>query len=146
MLGSTNSRDFTVTSLAGAACVGADPDLFFSDDADDIAAAKGVCSGCPVTVACHTLSQQPIEFIDSVIPRAEFGVWAGEVIEPPRFRGAAVGGTPRQRMQGKRREEARSLRDDAGMNPNQIALLWGVNRSTVANLLKGDTHGYRNTG
>ncbi len=135
-----------MTSLAGASCVVVDPDLFFSDDSDDIAAAKDVCSGCPVTVACRTLSQQPIEFIDSVIPRAEFGVWAGEVIRPPSFHRAAVGGTPRQRMQSKRREEARTLRDTEGMNPNQIAVLWGVNRSTVANLLKGDTHGYRNTG
>ena len=40
--------------LSGAACVGADPDLFFPEPGDTFAErrAKAICAGCPVRTAC----------------------------------------------------------------------------------------------
>ena len=40
--------------LSGAACVGADPDLFFPEPGDTFAErrAKAICAACPVRAAC----------------------------------------------------------------------------------------------
>ena len=35
-----------------AACLGSDPDLFFSEAVDKVAAAKEICSTCPVIGPC----------------------------------------------------------------------------------------------
>ncbi|MFJ1707861.1 WhiB family transcriptional regulator [Kitasatospora sp. NPDC088346] len=50
-------------SLPGAACTGADPDLFFPDDDADnygfcVLRAKDICSGCPVRDMCLALAME----------------------------------------------------------------------------------------
>ncbi len=50
------------------ACAGADPDLFFSGQPDDIAAATAICKGCPGRLPCSV----------GAVERGEvFGVWGG---------------------------------------------------------------------
>jgi Transcription factor WhiB len=38
--------------LAGPACAGADPDLFFPFPGEDTAPAKAICGRCPVRAVC----------------------------------------------------------------------------------------------
>ncbi|TYK45463.1 WhiB family transcriptional regulator [Actinomadura decatromicini] len=45
-----------------------DPDLFFSDDPDDIEAAKNICGGCPSRLACLTYANDHELY---------HGVWGG---------------------------------------------------------------------
>lgn len=53
-------------------CHNADPDLFFSEQSEEIAAAKSLCATCPVRSQC----------LDAAISRAEpCGVWGGELFE-----------------------------------------------------------------
>jgi len=53
-------------------CHNADPDLFFSEMSEGIAAAKSLCGGCPVRSQC----------LDAAISREEpCGVWGGELFE-----------------------------------------------------------------
>ena len=40
----------------GAACLGADPDLFFPPPGDDGAEAKAICASCPVRSECYELA------------------------------------------------------------------------------------------
>ena len=49
-------------------CGEIDPDLFFSENADDVKAAKQICGTCPVAEQCreHGLDTGP-----------EFGIWGG---------------------------------------------------------------------
>jgi hypothetical protein len=58
-----------VPDLTGAACVGADPELFFSSREADIAEARALCIACPVRLRCAQWADANDE---------EFGVWAGE--------------------------------------------------------------------
>ena len=62
-------------ALVGAACKGADPDLFFGPDAEFVtgrqereAKAKAICAGCPVRDACLAYA------LDA---REAYGVWGG---------------------------------------------------------------------
>jgi len=61
-------------------CAGADPELFFPDDAEALETARGFCHGCDLRVECRALG----------LARAESGVWggvlleAGKVLEKPR--------------------------------------------------------------
>ena len=65
--------------------------LFFSEQLDDIAAAKQFCRACPVRVDC----------LDAALARREpWGVWGGELFE----RGVVV---PRKRPRGRPRKEDR---------------------------------------
>lgn len=53
-----------------AACLEMDTSVFFSDDLDDIAAAKRTCLGCPVRREC----------LDEAVSRGEqYGVWGGHL-------------------------------------------------------------------
>lgn len=53
-----------------AACRDLDTALFFSDDVDDIGAAKRVCLGCPVRRRC----------LDAAVVRGEqHGIWGGHL-------------------------------------------------------------------
>ncbi len=53
-------------------CHNSDPDLFFSELTEDIAAAKSLCGGCPVRSQC----------LDAALSRDEpCGVWGGELFE-----------------------------------------------------------------
>lgn len=58
-----------------AACVDADPNLFFADDMATVEQAKQVCATCPVREQC----------LDGALERAEpHGVWGGELFEAGR--------------------------------------------------------------
>ena len=51
-------------------CHNADAELFFSDDEEMIAAAKSLCSACPMKAAC----------LEGALSRKEpWGVWGGEL-------------------------------------------------------------------
>ena len=72
-------------ALPGAACRGADPDLFFPDrgDAAAAAAAVAICTGCPVRAACYARAVRNGE---------RSGIWGGVNLEDaPRRRAAAAG-------------------------------------------------------
>ena len=59
-------------TLPGAACAtpGITPEVFFSDELGDIAAAKRVCADCPALAEC----------LEGAIERAEpWGVWGGQL-------------------------------------------------------------------
>jgi WhiB family transcriptional regulator, redox-sensing transcriptional regulator len=56
--------------LPDAACVGADPELFFPElgDAETEARAVAICAGCPARAACYERALQN---------RERYGVWGG---------------------------------------------------------------------
>lgn len=73
----TKARGPTVADLAapvlpGGNCHGTPEllDLFFSDDADDQAAARGVCEGCPVRHDCYW---------GAIERREPWGIWGGSL-------------------------------------------------------------------
>jgi WhiB family redox-sensing transcriptional regulator len=53
----------------GAACVGADPELFFPEPWQDDAEAKAICARCPIRAQCYELARARGE---------PWGVWGGE--------------------------------------------------------------------
>ncbi len=56
--------------MLDAACRTLDTALFFSDDLDDIGAAKRACLDCPARAAC----------LDAAVDRGEqYGVWGGHL-------------------------------------------------------------------
>lgn len=66
------------TDTVGAlgACRDLGPDLFFSDDLDDVIAAKRVCLTCPVRTDC----------LDEAVARGErYGIWGGHLFEEGRI-------------------------------------------------------------
>jgi hypothetical protein len=67
----------------GAACLGANPDLFFPPEGDDGAEAKAICASCPIRSECYDLACANGE-------RA--GIWGGEDF------GAAAGAVSSQRV------------------------------------------------
>lgn len=60
--------------LPGAACLGADPGLFFPEpgDADACARAAAICAGCPVRAACYARAVRNGE---------RWGIWGGVSFE-----------------------------------------------------------------
>lgn len=63
-----------VTGYADRAlpCHTADPELFFSEDAAQIAVAKNLCGGCPVASSC----------LEGALSRSEpWGVWGGQLFD-----------------------------------------------------------------
>lgn len=62
-----------VPLIARPACESADPDLFFSDVTEDIAAAVVICQGCPGRLLC---------LAGAVERREVFGVWGGTDFNP----------------------------------------------------------------
>jgi WhiB family redox-sensing transcriptional regulator len=59
----------------------AEPDLFFSDDPGDIAAAKSACAECPSRLPC----------LRGAIERSEtYGVWGGGDFNPEHRQGAVA--------------------------------------------------------
>ncbi len=53
-----------------AACRDLSTEVFFSDDVDDIGAAKRICLACPVRTRC----------LDAAVERGEqFGIWGGHL-------------------------------------------------------------------
>jgi hypothetical protein len=52
----------------GAACAGADPELFFPSPGDEGAEAQAICRECPIRSECYTLAAQRGE---------RWGIWGG---------------------------------------------------------------------
>ena len=70
-----------------------DPELFFAEAPADVEAAKALCQGCRIRVAC----------LEGALERREpWGVWGGELL----LRGTIV---PRKRPRGRPRKEDREL-------------------------------------
>ena len=70
-----------------------DPELFFAEAPADVEAAKALCQGCRIRVAC----------LEGALERREpWGVWGGELL----LRGAIV---PRKRPRGRPRKEDAEL-------------------------------------
>jgi WhiB family transcriptional regulator, redox-sensing transcriptional regulator len=70
-----------------------DPELFFAEAPADVEAAKALCQGCRIRVAC----------LEGALERREpWGVWGGELL----LRGTVV---PRKRPRGRPRKEDREL-------------------------------------
>jgi WhiB family redox-sensing transcriptional regulator len=70
-----------------------DPELFFAEAPADVEAAKALCQGCRIRVAC----------LEGALDRREpWGVWGGELL----LRGAVV---PRKRPRGRPRKEDAEL-------------------------------------
>ena len=66
-----------------------DPELFFAESPADVEAAKALCQGCRIRVAC----------LEGALERREpWGVWGGELL----LRGTVV---PRKRPRGRPRKE-----------------------------------------
>jgi Transcription factor WhiB len=81
-------------ALPGAACLGADPDLFFpeKDDHKTVAAAKAICAGCPVRAACYARAVRNGE---------RHGIWGGVHLEnPPEQLRAVAGGSGECQREG----------------------------------------------
>lgn len=77
-----------------ARCLGMDPEIFFPDRGGSSAAARAVCTKCPVQAACRRYA---------VINREQFGIWGdtsererrklrkdGEADEPKKRKGVAA--------------------------------------------------------
>jgi WhiB family redox-sensing transcriptional regulator len=70
-----------------------DPELFFAEAPADVEAAKALCQGCRIRVAC----------LEGALDRREpWGVWGGELL----LRGTVV---PRKRPRGRPRKEDAAL-------------------------------------
>jgi WhiB family redox-sensing transcriptional regulator len=70
-----------------------DPELFFAEAPADVEAAKALCQGCRIRVAC----------LQGALERREpWGVWGGELL----LRGTVV---PRKRPRGRPRKEDAEL-------------------------------------
>ncbi len=65
-----------------------DPDLFFAESPADVEAAKAMCRGCPIRLACLSGARER---------REPWGVWGGELF----LRGKVV---PRKRPRGRPRK------------------------------------------
>lgn len=90
-----------IAALFGLANVGVgldlpctdDPELFFAEAPADVEAAKALCQGCRIRVAC----------LEGALERREpWGVWGGELL----LRGTVV---PRKRPRGRPRKEDAQL-------------------------------------
>jgi hypothetical protein len=57
----------------GAACAGADPDLFFPSDEESGAKAKAICRRCPIRRQCYELARAR---------REPWGIWGGVDFAP----------------------------------------------------------------
>lgn len=108
----------------------ADPELWFSESEADKDKARGVCSTCPFQVACRELSDQPFELLDTVLPHAEFGVWAG-VDKRPNVERLS----PKQLQTRQRAEEISKYIAD-GLSTYAIEKKMGLGRSSVQHIIK----------
>lgn len=69
-------------------CRAGDPELFFAESPNDVELAKGLCTTCPVRVAC---------LAGALERREPWGVWGGELF----LQGAVI---PRKRPRGRPRK------------------------------------------
>ncbi len=101
VIGSSNIEQAGISALFGLGSVPAgldlpcagDPELFFAEAPADVEAAKALCQGCKIRVAC----------LEGALERREpWGVWGGELL----LRGTVV---PRKRPRGRPRKEDAAL-------------------------------------
>lgn len=76
-----------MTDWGRARCIGK-ADLFFSDEPEDVIAAKKVCSRCPLMVPCLS---------HAIKYRETYGVWAGLDYEELRNKALELGHEPPDR-------------------------------------------------
>ncbi len=76
-----------VPNARGLPCM-EDPDLFFAESPADVEAAKALCRGCAIRIAC---------FSGAMERREPWGVWGGELF----LRGEVI---PRKRPRGRPRK------------------------------------------
>ena len=100
-----------------AACFGQDTELFYSEDTQAIASAKGICSGCPLIKECATWAVQ----------HEEFGVFGGLSAKERKL---MRGGLPAVDTQlvAKIRAEIKFIFDASA---KEVALRFGVDTRTV---------------
>lgn len=110
--------------MAEAACLGADPDLFFADTTTAAAAAKAVCATCPVRADCLDYA---------VAGNERFGVWGGASVKDRRRIRRRVGRA--DEIIESRRRQVRAMAD-VGMRGTEIAAELGLSRRTVTRYLQ----------
>jgi WhiB family redox-sensing transcriptional regulator len=97
VIGSSNVEQSGIAALFGLGNIqvgrdlpcAEDPELFFAEAPADVEAAKALCQGCKIRMAC----------LQGAIDRHEpWGVWGGELL----LRGTVV---PRKRPRGRPRKE-----------------------------------------
>ena len=100
-------------------CGEIDPDLFFSEHADDVKAAKQICGTCPVAEQCreHALDTGP-----------EFGIWGGLT---PAERRAARAAMPPAAAPALPGPAAGYLNLPQGLTRRQAAERLGVSTRTI---------------
>jgi len=70
--GLTNVTFVTGYTDRALPCHTADPELFFSEDASEMAVAKSLCASCPLLASC----------LEGALARAEpWGIWGGELFD-----------------------------------------------------------------
>lgn len=103
---------------AEAACAGLPPTIFDGLSIVDIGAAKEICSGCPVRLAC----------LDWAMDNEAFGIWGALTpAERDRLRGYPLRVTIDDRAEA----ELLRRRIQAGANVVEIAMEYGVGRRSV---------------
>lgn len=119
------------------AAPGVDPELWFSEDAGDQEIAKRMCRGCPFREPCAELRDSPFDHLDAIIPRAEYGTWAGETLVPPTFADVhkAQELTPRQRKTLENVEGVRGLLGE-NLGKTEIGRRLGLSHGSVNHIIK----------
>ena len=89
--GLTNVTFVTGYTDRALPCHTADPELFFSEDASEMAVAKSLCASCPLLTSC----------LEGALARAEpWGIWGGELFDNGKVVAAKRrAGRPRSRTQ-----------------------------------------------
>jgi WhiB family redox-sensing transcriptional regulator len=106
-----------------AACLGADPDLFFPQRGESAEAAREVCARCPVREPC----------LDYALRNAiTHGVWGGL---PERERRALR--TRRLRAMRRERDRAILAAGAAGQTREAIGRAFGLTRMSVSRIVRG---------
>ena len=105
-----------------AACIGADPDLFFPQRGESAEPAREICARCPVREAC----------LDDALRNAiTHGIWGGL---PERERRALR--IPRLSTMRRQRDRAILAADAAGQTREAIGRAFGLTRMSVSRIVR----------
>jgi WhiB family transcriptional regulator, redox-sensing transcriptional regulator len=115
------SRPLPSSWRDGAACRGADPDVFFPERGESADPARQVCARCPARQPCLVYA------LDNGIT---YGVWGGLTERERRVLRA-----PRQRTSRRERDRAIVAADVAGYTRQEIARTFGLSRTSVSRIL-----------
>src|SRR5438067_1814886 len=105
-----------------AACLGADPDLFFPQRGESAEPAREICARCPVREAC----------LDYALRNAiTHGIWGGVSVRERRA-------LRTRRLPIMRRERARAIlaADAAGQTREAIGRAFGLTRMSVTRIVR----------